>query len=61
MSPFVINEEEKKDKDGCIYDLYAVSQHFGSLGGGHYTAACRNPIDGKWYEFDDSSISKISE
>ncbi len=42
-----------------IYDLYAVSNHYGSLNGGHYTAFCRNPIDNKWYEFDDSSVSRI--
>ena len=26
----------------CLYDLYAVSNHFGGLGGGHYTAYCKN-------------------
>jgi ubiquitin C-terminal hydrolase len=25
------------------YDLYAVSYHYGSLEGGHYTASCYNP------------------
>jgi hypothetical protein len=32
-----------------IYDLYAVSEHSGGLGGGHYTAVCRNDIDGRWF------------
>ena len=36
-----------------LYDLYAISNHYGSLNGGHYTAFCKNPIAGKWYEFDD--------
>jgi hypothetical protein len=27
-----------------IYDLYAVSQHSGGLGGGHYTAVCKVPL-----------------
>ena len=31
-----------------VYDLYAVSEHSGGLGGGHYTAVCRNSIDKKW-------------
>ena len=31
-----------------IYDLYAVSQHSGGLGGGHYTAVCKNHKDKKW-------------
>ena len=32
----------------CLYDLYAVSQHMGGLGGGHYTAVCKNPDNSKW-------------
>jgi len=31
-----------------LYDLYAVSEHHGGLGGGHYTAKCQNPKDKKW-------------
>lgn len=40
-----------------IYDLFGVVNHFGSLNGGHYTATCKNSIDGKWYYFNDSSVS----
>jgi hypothetical protein len=36
-----------------IYDLYAVSNHYGSLGGGHYTAYALNKSTDKWYKFDD--------
>ena len=32
-----------------VYDLYAVSEHSGGLGGGHYTAICQNFSNGKWY------------
>jgi len=42
-----------------IYDLYAVSNHYGSLGGGHYTAFCKNPIADYWFEFDDSQVNKV--
>jgi len=42
-----------------IYDLYAVSNHFGSLGGGHYTAYAL--VDDEWYNFDDSRVSKVSD
>ena len=42
-----------------IYDLYGISNHFGSLNGGHYTAYGKN-IDGKWYNFNDSSVSSSS-
>lgn len=36
----------------------AVDNHFGGLGGGHYTAFCRNKVDGQWYNYDDSRVSK---
>ena len=42
-----------------IYDLYAVSNHMGSLNGGHYTAYCKNSIFNKWFEYDDSHVQKI--
>ena len=42
-----------------IYDLYAVSNHFGGLDGGHYTAYCKNPVNQKWYNFDDSDVSSL--
>ena len=42
------------------YDLIGVSNHFGSLNGGHYTANCKNPESGKWYNYNDSSVSGIS-
>lgn len=44
-------------QDKLIYDCYAVSNHYGNMGFGHYTAYCRSPIDDKWYEFDDSRVS----
>ncbi|ETS64541.1 hypothetical protein PaG_01006 [Moesziomyces aphidis] len=46
--------------DKPIYDLYAVDNHFGGLGGGHYTAFAKSPADGKWYEFDDSSVRPVA-
>ena len=41
----------------AIYDLYAVSNHYGSTGFGHYTAFALNK--GIWRKFDDSSVSTI--
>ena len=43
------------------YDLYAVSNHFGGFGSGHYTAYAMNRIDDEWYEFNDSSTRRINE
>ncbi|KAL8973222.1 MAG: hypothetical protein Q9197_002448 [Variospora fuerteventurae] len=41
-----------------IYDLYAVDNHYGGLGGGHYTAFAKNFYDGVWYEYNDSQVSR---
>jgi ubiquitin carboxyl-terminal hydrolase 4/11/15 len=45
----VIETEEGKSE---IYDLFAVDDHWGGLGGGHYTAFAKNFEDQKWYEYN---------
>uniref|UniRef100_A0A8C6KFL0 Ubiquitin carboxyl-terminal hydrolase n=1 Tax=Nothobranchius furzeri TaxID=105023 RepID=A0A8C6KFL0_NOTFU len=57
MSEFLINP----NAGPCRYDLIAVSNHYGGMGGGHYTAYAKNKGDEKWYNFDDSSVSPASE
>ncbi|RUP50002.1 hypothetical protein BC936DRAFT_140748 [Jimgerdemannia flammicorona] len=44
-----------------LYDLYAVSNHFGGLNGGHYTAFVRNGYRGQWHNFDDSRFSVLED
>ena len=39
-----------------VYDLFAVDEHIGGLGGGHYYAYAQNHLDGKWYHFEDSHV-----
>lgn len=41
----------------AIYDLIAVSRHYGSLSGGHYTAIGYNDREQKWFDFNDSSAN----
>lgn len=52
-----------KNKKGSypMYDLYAVSNHMGGLGGGHYKATTLNRFDDLWYEFNDSHYRSIPE
>jgi ubiquitin carboxyl-terminal hydrolase 4/11 len=45
----VVESQEGKQE---IYDLIAVDDHWGGLGGGHYTAFAKNFIDGEWYEYN---------
>ncbi|XP_028332041.1 ubiquitin carboxyl-terminal hydrolase 31-like [Gouania willdenowi] len=50
-----------RDPEDYLYDLYAVCNHHGTMQGGHYTAHCKNSIDGQWYCFDDSDVHPMSE
>lgn len=45
------------DPNTCyLYDLFGVVNHFGTMGGGHYTATVKNAITGEWLHYDDSSV-----
>eukprot|EP00064_Thunnus_orientalis_P008463 superscaffoldBa00001005_g8486 len=50
-----------RNPDDYLYDLYAVCNHHGNMHGGHYTAYCKNSIDGQWYCFDDSEVSPVAD
>ncbi|KAL1844377.1 hypothetical protein VTJ49DRAFT_56 [Mycothermus thermophilus] len=54
----VIDQDSGKQE---IYDLIAVDDHWGGLGGGHYTAFAKNWVDGEWYEYNDASVSKVRD
>jgi len=56
-----IRSEEQKSAGPLIYDCYAVSNHMGGTGGGHYTAYAKSPIDGNWYCFDDSRVRPVGK
>ncbi|KAG6693863.1 ubiquitin carboxyl-terminal hydrolase 8-like isoform X1 [Carya illinoinensis] len=42
------------------YILYAISNHYGGLGGGHYTASVHHG-NGMWVEFDDDKVFPITK
>ncbi|KAG5270624.1 hypothetical protein AALO_G00194750 [Alosa alosa] len=42
------------------YNLFGVSNHYGGLDGGHYTAYCRNNPKQRWCKFDDHEVSEMS-
>ncbi|VDO79628.1 unnamed protein product [Soboliphyme baturini] len=50
-----------KKEDHVLYDLIGVSNHYGGLGSGHYTACARNCQTNKWYSFDDACVSPIGD
>ncbi|KAK9477267.1 hypothetical protein V1514DRAFT_334340 [Lipomyces japonicus] len=55
------NDDKEKGHGGLVYDLFAVDNHYGGLGGGHYTAHVKNFVDDKWYYFDDSSVRPVEQ
>lgn len=52
---------KSKDGESYVYDLFAISNHYGGLGGGHYTAYAKLIDENRWYHFDDSHVSPVSE
>ncbi|KAK3228187.1 hypothetical protein Dsin_008049 [Dipteronia sinensis] len=50
-----------KSGESYVYELYAISNHYGGLGGGHYTAYAKLIDENRWYHFDDSHVSSVSE
>ncbi|KAL8200955.1 hypothetical protein R6Q57_012294 [Mikania cordata] len=54
---------KSKDSSGgsSVYELYAISNHYGGLGGGHYSAYAKLVEEDRWYHFDDSHVTPVSE
>eukprot|EP00298_Acanthocystis_sp_HF-20_P015734 c21243_g1_i2.p1 GENE.c21243_g1_i2~~c21243_g1_i2.p1 ORF type:complete len:563 (+),score=130.36 c21243_g1_i2:188-1876(+) len=48
-------------KHDITYDLYAVLYHEGDMSEGHSVTCAKNFLDDKWYMFDDSTCSQVSE
>lgn len=48
----------RQQPTACVYDLYSVIRHSGSLSNGHYTAVVQNGT-GNWYEVNDDRSHQI--
>ena len=42
-----------------LYNLRAVSNHYGTMNGGHYTSYCKSPQDDVWYSCDDKNVTRL--
>ncbi|VVB02942.1 unnamed protein product [Arabis nemorensis] len=58
LTKYVANKNLSKPQ---LYELYALTNHYGGMGSGHYTAHIKLLDDNRWYNFDDSHISHINE
>ncbi|KAK4839305.1 hypothetical protein QYF36_020867 [Acer negundo] len=58
LTNYVANKNSSQRQ---LYELYALTNHYGGMGSGHYTAYIKLLDENRWYNFDDSHISPINE
>ncbi|KAM4604818.1 ubiquitin carboxyl-terminal hydrolase 33 isoform 1-T1 [Polymixia lowei] len=58
LQPFLAKDSSAQT---TTYDLLSVICHHGTASSGHYIAYCRNDLNNLWYEFDDQSVTEVSE
>tara|TARA_B110000971_G_C19979042_1_gene486441 strand:- start:240 stop:1259 length:1020 start_codon:yes stop_codon:yes gene_type:complete len=58
LKDYNINYSSKKSNQ---YALQSMAIHNGSLGGGHYYAVCKNYLEDKWYEYNDTGVNQLTE
>ena len=60
LSNYVLSNVNKTEQ--YKYTIYGVITHMGDSGeGGHFIAACKSPIDEKWYRYNDSFVTPITD
>ena len=55
------NNDNYNDNEDIEYELIGIISHLGdSSMSGHFIAICKNPVDKKWYKFNDAIVSESS-
>lgn len=44
-----------------VFDAFALVDHFGSCGFGHYTGTVRHEGTGRWYRYNDDAVTPLEE
>ncbi|XP_066588706.1 ubiquitin carboxyl-terminal hydrolase 8-like [Prorops nasuta] len=61
LKPYLAMDNDTNISQGsCNYNLFAMSNHFGTMEAGHYTAYCKNAVQNKWYRYDDQTVAEVS-
>ena len=55
-----VTESKHESVVNSRYKLVGVVNHSGGIDYGHYTADCQDIHSGRWFNFNDSSVSEIS-
>ncbi|PKI63580.1 hypothetical protein CRG98_016024, partial [Punica granatum] len=58
LTNYVANKNSSQRQ---LYELYALINHYGGMGSGHYMANIKLLDENRWYNFDDSHITPINE
>ncbi|XP_031784863.1 ubiquitin carboxyl-terminal hydrolase 8 isoform X2 [Nasonia vitripennis] len=60
MRHYVVQDNDNfNNSQSYNYNLYAMSNHYGTMEGGHYTAYCKSNHQNKWYKYDDHTVSEV--
>jgi ubiquitin carboxyl-terminal hydrolase 7 len=59
LAPFLA--KDLREIRSNVSDLFGVLAHAGSVSGGHYYAFLRTSLDPQWFEFNDTSVTKVTE
>ena len=61
FSNFTINNNKSKYKLYAIVNHFKLSKYGNGLNSGHYTSYCKNPLNNKWYDFDDNKVELVDD
>ena len=59
MTPYISKYMDLNDNNN--YELYASIRHDGGYGSGHYIAYTKNPINGKWFLYNDEDVYYVDD
>ncbi|OHT10172.1 hypothetical protein TRFO_20642 [Tritrichomonas foetus] len=59
LTQFLAHDAPDREKNN-LYDLYGVLVHSGGVYGGHYNAFLRTSTENQWFNFNDSTVTRVS-